>query len=186
MTVCYEWTVEVDQDRQRCNYGAQERFIVQFIGSLYEEIEAQHPQLSTVQSLRFTRIFMPMRDEKGAYVRLRLFVEEEDLALVKEAMDDRLAIASDDGLVFQIARQRLDWERVAENHGGRELAATFRDYLASISRTSYELLSRKQEGLNVENIIWPWTHFFFNSVRGYGRSVVEFVEGAVTGFIGNA
>lgn len=39
MEVCYEWAVEVDQNRQRCNLETREKFIVQSIGSLYNHIQ---------------------------------------------------------------------------------------------------------------------------------------------------
>lgn len=184
MNICCEWAIEVDENRKRLNLEAQERFIIEFIGRLYNDIQGAHEELSKVQSLHFTRIFNPDRDEMGAYVRLRVFVRGDDRNSVEQEIDTRLGAAKSKA-VFQIKKQDLDWEKVTENYGGRELATTFQDFLDSISRISFELLRKKQKGLNTDSILWPWTHFFFNAVRGYGRSIVEFPQGAVTDFIPN-
>jgi len=118
----------------------------------------------------------------GAYVRLRVFVPEEDLAAVKEEINDRLEREEQNKTVFKCKEEVLDWEKVTRNYGGPRLAGTFRDYLASVSKAAVNLLRSKSEGVDVEQIIWGWAHFFFNALRGYGRSVMEFSTDAVTGF----
>jgi hypothetical protein len=185
MEICREWAVEVDQNRERYNLGPQEKFIVEFIGSLYARIEAGDITLSKIQSMHFTRIFHPDRDDIGAYVRLRIFADDQELHDIDQEIDSRLKASAQSGNVFKVKKKDLNWEKCAENYGGTEVASLFRDYLDSISRISYKLLYKKQQGFDVEKVLWPWTHFFFNASRGYGRSVIELAQGAVTGFLPN-
>jgi len=115
----------------------------------------------------------------GAYVRLRIFAEDTDLDSIGCEIDERLNALRDRGAIFQVKRDPLDWGDTAKDCGGAELAPIFRDYLASISRISYQLLCKKRDGINIDEQLWPWTHFFFNAIRGYGGSVVEVAKGAI-------
>jgi len=83
---------------------------------------------------------------------------------------------------FQVRKNTIDWDKNCEDYGGQELAPVFRDYLDLISKISFQLLLRKKKGVNVESILWSWTHFFFNMIRGYGRSILEFHQGVITDF----
>lgn len=185
MEKCYEWEIEVDQNKQQCNLHAQEEFIVSFVGALYRDIDSPDGNLSRMSSLHFTRIFSPDRDSMGAYVRLRVFADEDDLPPIQAEIDTRLRANANGVPIFQVKGNPYDWDRLGDEYGGPSMAPTFRDFLASTSKICYELLVRKQEGAQVETVLWPWTHFFFNMIRGYGCSVVEFAQGAVTGFIPN-
>ena len=183
----YEWKIEVDENRQQINLAAQENFIVEFIGSLYTDMEQGHEELTKIKSMHFSRIFEP-RSDIGSYVRLRIFAEGTNWSAIDKEMENRLSQAKAKRLVFQVQKKKGNWEDMGEDYGGPELALVFRDYLDCISRIAYRLLSKKQEGVDedkVEKALWSWTHMYFNAVRGYGRSVIEFAQGAVTGFIGN-
>ena len=179
MQVCREWAVEVDQDQHRKNLEAQEEFVVSFLGRLYRDIDSNHETLSKIASLHFTRIWDPPRDKMGAYVRLRIFAEDTDLDSIEREIDERLNALRDSDTIFRVKKQFLDWGEIAKKHGGPELAPVFRDYLDSISRISYQLLCKKRDGISIDEQLWPWTHFFFNATRGYGRSVVEVAKGAI-------
>jgi len=185
MEMCFEWEIEVDQNRQGCNLEAQEKFITSFVGSIYKDIDAGYTPLSKISSLHFTRIFQPARDKIGAYVRLRVFAEEADLKTVKPEIDKRLEESKNSMPTFQVKKTEVNWPKACEQYGGQEIAPIFRDYLDSISRISYQLLLLKAKGVNVESTLWPWTHFFFNMIRGYGRGVLELHQGVVTDFIAN-
>jgi hypothetical protein len=185
MEVCREWAIEVDEDRQRPNLQAQEEFIVSFVGSLYDGIDSGHQVLSKVSSLHYTRIYNPERDKKGAYVRLRVFADQQDLQSIENEIDIRLEPLKEERLAFQVDKRTIEWNDIGEEYGGASLSRLFRDYLHSTSKISYELLRKKPEGIDVDRVLWRWTHFFFNATRGYSRSIIEVAQGAVTGFISN-
>jgi hypothetical protein len=179
-----QWNIEVDQNREQYAPGVVEEFIVQFIGSIYTDIEAEHEQMSKITSLHFNRIFKP-RGDIGAYVRLRVFAEEADMPGIEEEIDSRLSATEAEGKTFQIQKSPHNWKDTGPDHGGPQLRFVFLDHLDAVSRTAYRLLCHKQQGVPaqmVENALWSWTHMFFNSVRGYGSPVIEFAPGAVTGF----
>ena len=157
MEICREWAVEVDQDVKLCNLGAQEKFIVEFIGSLYVGIEAGDEIFSKIRSMHFTRIFHPGRNDMGSYVRLRIFANDQELHDIDQEIDSRLKSSAERGNVYRIKKKDLDWEKVVENYGGAEVASLFRDYLDSICIISYKLLCKKQQGFVVEKVLWPWT-----------------------------
>jgi hypothetical protein len=167
------------------NLDAQEDFIVRFIAPLFGEADGGQPPLSRIQSMHFTRIFNPDRDHLGAYVRLRVFCATDDTAAVVGELESRLQAHFGVNSGLQRRRQNLDWEGVSREYGGVQVSDVFRDHLSRTSRTVSDLLVLKQAGIEVEPLLWPWTHFFFNAARGYGRSVLELAQGAVTGFVDN-
>lgn len=171
---CQEWAVEVCGDTWP-DRPAQEAFIVSFIGKLYGDMAAGHRVLSKIVSLHFTRIHAPERDKMGSYVRLRVFVPRSQLAQVKGEIDKRLvALRKQKKKRLTTKRRVLNWEKTAADYGGKELAEIFRDYLALNSATVFALLRKKAEGVDIDEHLWSWAHFFFNGVRGYGSKVVDF------------
>jgi len=183
MEVCFEYEIEVDKNQCELNsagLSAQERFILSFVADVYKDIDSHHAILSKIASFYFTRIFNPQRDKMGAYVRLRLFAEEVDFQTIKTEIDRRLGKLPNDIPIFQVKKTDIDWPKDCEQYGGRAIAPLFRDYLNSTSRICYQLILSKGKGVNVECVLWPWTHLFFNMICGESRSVVEFPIGAVT------
>ncbi len=183
--VCREWAVEVDPDRKKCNLAAQELFIVKFIAPIFSEIPQQDGAISKVDSLHFTRIYYPDRDDMGAYLRVRVFCNKGDLSQVTEAMDVRLTEYFGEASKLKITKSDLDWPKVCNGYGGPEASDLFRDFLHNTSSIVCELLKRKQAGYDIEQVLWTWTHFWFNNARGYGSGVIELALGAVTGFMPN-
>jgi len=180
---CREWAIEVNSDRDTCNHAAQEQFIVEFIAPTYEELAGENSALSGIQSLHFTRIYYPQRDNMGAYIRLRVFCAPGDLSRIGKTLDARLKKHFGEGSNLKIDPSDLDWGSTSESYGGREVADLFRDFLHNTSKTICELLTMKRgNGYDVERVLWPWTHFWFNNARGYSRDVIEVMRGVVTGF----
>ena len=177
-----ERSIEVDEDRQSYTQraqDAQEDFIVEFIGSLYTDMEAEHEQLSKVVSLHFNRIFKAGW-EIGANVRLRIFAEETDMDGIDQEIESRLEVTKAKGKTFQVLKRPNNWNSLGQEYGGPQLRFVFLDHLDAVSRSAYRLLCYKQQGVDpqlVENALWSWTHMFFNSVRGHGVSVLEFPQG---------
>lgn len=174
-----EWSIEVNEDQQRRNWALEEEFIVDFIGRIYNDIEAGHEQLSKIMSLHLNRIFQPNRDI-GPYVRLRIFAEEADMQSIVDEVDNRLAVTNMERRTFQVRKLRNDWNSLGKEYGGSELRFVFLDHLDAVSRSAYRLLCYKQQGVDVqmvENALWAWTHMFFNAVRGFGVGVLECPQG---------
>lgn len=186
--ICIEWSLEVDSAVDGLgahNLGAQEDFVVDFIAPMFDELGSDSGSLGAVKSLHFTRIFNPERDQMGAYVRLRLFCAESDSANLIAHVDGRLDRHFKGGSGLGRNQTTLDWPAVCAGYGGPIVGDLFRDHLHRTSQTVCGLLVLKRAGFDVEPLLWPWTHFFFNGARGYGRSVLEIAPGAVTGFAGN-
>lgn len=182
MERCREWTIEVDQDKNNRNLKAQEDFIIKFIGSLYDAIDTSDPILKEIKSLHYTRIFHPQRDNMGAYIRLRIFSYDDDLTNIEKEIDNRLDDCVRNKTVFEILKKDIDWEKATLGYGKGELAPIFRDYLNAISKISYQLLSTKHTtGYKIDEVLWSWTHFFFNANRGYSREIIELEQGSITG-----
>lgn len=182
--ICQEWAVEVCKDFYHDKH-AQEEFIVSFMGDLYCDMAAGHRVLSKIVSLHFTRIHAPERDDMGSHVRLRIFIPRSHLTRVKTEINGRLVDMRGNGKVFKIKKRMLNWEKTAADYGGKELAETFRNYLALNSATVFALLCKKGEGIDIEKHLWSWAHFFFNGVRGYGSNVVDFGPSPDIKLIGN-
>jgi len=185
---CIEWAVEVDPRRDKIHLdslGAQERFITDFIAPMYDEVALNAGPMSKVRSIHFTRICNPQRDEMGAYVRLRVFCVTSESPEVVADVEKRLGEFFGTESTLQRKRSNLDWPKVAEGYGGEQMADLFRDHLHRTSQTVCGLLVLKRAGVDVDSFLWPWTHFFFNNARGYGRSILELAQGAVTGFHDN-
>ncbi|MDK1031721.1 MAG: hypothetical protein QGD94_06925, partial [Planctomycetia bacterium] len=130
--------------------------------------------LSKIVSLHFTRIHAPERDGMGSHVRLRVFVASTSLVGVKGEIDKRLTAQRKLKKVAKVKRRVVNWEKIAADYGGKELAELFRDYLDANSVVVCGLLCKKAQGVKIDEQLWPWAHFFFNGVRGYGSKVVDF------------
>jgi hypothetical protein len=61
-TMLNRWSIEVDQDKQQCNFAAQQIFIRDFGGNVYQAVE----RMPALRYVYFTRIFYPSRDQMGA------------------------------------------------------------------------------------------------------------------------
>lgn len=185
-TYCHEWAIETDPNKEKFNPKSQVKFILKFIGDIYNKMDKKDPILSEITDLHFTRIFMPERDEYGSYLRLRIFIqpyttkglfskESEFTYPVINEIERMLKLKKHSKFYTRIKSQPLKWHPVAKSYGGPEATEAFKKYLTRISRTTYDLLLLKQKtDIDLEQISWAWTHFFFNQLFADGKSIIVF------------
>ena len=175
------WAIEVDQNRQKYNIGAQRGFIRDFGRSLYRSVDDLSSPLHSLQYVYFTRIFS-QKYEMGAFVRLNFFVEDEDVALasVEDELDSRLKEWKNEGKVFDIKKGTKDGvEEEADDKGAKDFPELYYRYMHHISRMTVELFNRTGIEVDIDKILWTWTHNLFNLLRGFQVSVVEFDEDTI-------
>jgi hypothetical protein len=163
------WAIEVDQNRQECNIGAQRGFIRDFGRSLYLSVDDPSSPLHSLQYVYFTRIFHPRRDEMGAYVRLNFFVEDEDIALasVEDELDSRLKEWENEGKVFDIKKKIKDSVKEAGDKGAKDFPELYYSYMHHMSCMAVKLFNRTGIEVDIDKILQTWTHNFVNLLRGF-------------------
>lgn len=167
------WAIEVDQNRESCNIEAQRSFIRDFGKSLYQLVDDPSSPLHALQYVYFTRIFHPQRDKMGAYVRLHFFVQENLSQRTEEELNKRLNILRSQGKVFAIKRKSIDGIEEANLKGAKDFPELYYGYIHHLSRMAVELLNKEGIEVEIDKILWEWTHNFFNLLRGFGVPVLE-------------
>lgn len=173
------WAIEVDQNRESCNIEAQRSFIRDFGKSLYQSVDDPSSPLHSLQYVYFTRIFYPQRDKMGAYVRLYFFVEENLSQPTGAELDKRLDILRSQGKVFAIKKESIDGIQEASLKGARDIPELYYGYVHHLSRMAVELFNKQGIQVEIDRILWTWTHNFFNLLRGFQVPVLEFDPGTV-------
>ena len=173
------WAIEVDQNHESFNIEAQRSFIRDFGKSLYQSVDDPSSPLHSLQYVYFTRIFHPQRDKMGAYVRLCFFVEENLSQPTEDELDKRLSILTSQGKVFTIRKESIDGIHEASLKGAKDFPELYYRYVHHLSRMAVELFNKEGIEVEIDKILWEWTHNFFNLLRGFGVAVLEFDPGTV-------
>ena len=175
----HRWAIEVNQNQKICNFEAQRSFIRDFGKSLYQSVDNPSSPLHSLQYVYFTRIFYPPRDEMGAYVRLHFFVEKNLSKPAETELDNRLDTLKGQGKVFTIKKEEIDGIEEAGLKGAKDFPELYYSYIHHISRMTVELFDKQRIDVEIDKILWTWTHNFFNLLRGYQVPVLEFDPGTV-------
>ncbi len=151
-------------------------FLCEFGHELYGAIDGANESLQALHLPYFTRIFSPDRDQMGAYVRLHFFLDgtRDD---VGGELDARLAVLQSQNQVFQVRKEIIDGVQEAVLKGAGPFPDLYYEYMEFLSRQSIKLLRKSPADAEVDKILWSWTHNFFNLLRGYQVSVLEFPPG---------
>ena len=176
-TRLHRWWIEVDQDREQPNRSAQLSFIRDFGNELYCAAEQPDSPLRLLRCVYFTRIFAPERDGLGAYVRLHFFVGEQDQNGAVADLDRRLEKLRQKGAVFQIRKETIDGIQEAKLKAAASFPDLYYRYMEFLSRTAVQLFQKGVAHGEMDKLLWTWTHNFFNLLRGYNVSILEFPPG---------
>ena len=141
----HRWAIEVDQNREVCNLEAQRSFIRDFGEPLYQSINDSSSPLHSLQKIYFTRVFHPISDEMGAYVRFHFFVVENLAKAVEDELDNRLYTLRNEGKIFTIKKEIMDGIQEADLKGAKDFPELYYRYMHHISRMVVELFNKKRD-----------------------------------------
>jgi hypothetical protein len=163
----HRWAIEVDQNHVVRNLKAQRIFIREFGNDLYNCLSDTSNPLSTLKYIYFTRIFYPLRDNMGAYVRLHFFVNESKCDAATGELDKKLQEFFEQKKVFQIKKETIDGIKEAELKGANNFPELYYRYMFYISQIAVKLFDQEISDELVEKILREWRHNLFNLLRGF-------------------
>ena len=171
------WAIEVDEDRQRCDFQKQADFIADFGGWLFGEAEKPSSPLSSLELPYFTRIFEPNRDDMGAYVRLNFLIDETCRQVVEGGLDRKLEEYKSKHRVFQIKKDMKDAvNEEADLKGAKRFPWEYYRFMHNLSRTAVTLFKGGVSPGELEKMVWTWSHNVFNLFQGRSRTVLEVTQ----------
>jgi len=171
MSRAKNWFAEVAVVGSPTLLQAQAKFITQFVGSLFDDMDAG--RLVGAKSANFHRL--------GSEVRFRVIGEPARFAALVADVEARLAVAQVAGLLTGFRSEpESNWETPDLHYGTGVLgvASPFTQFMEAVSRATIALLRSSGTTAVPEMVLWNWLHLVHNPMTGLTRDLVEVAPGA--------